>query len=401
MRSPRLRQTPVRWLRRNRHTARLRLTALYGVLFLLSGVALLAITYLLARATDKPSYIELSGQALRTIPPSAVGHLHQFQIAVARYQSGRDLSRELAESGIALVIMAVVAVVLGWFVAGRALRPVSTITATARRISATNLHERLTLDASDREFQQLGDTLDSLFERLEASFAAQRHFIANASHELRTPLTRERTLLQVALADPSTSEIWHATGQELLTSNREQESTIEALLALASSEGEVERRDPIDLALVAQAVLGTDDPDAERLGVHVDATIRAASIEGDPDLIERLVANLIDNAIGHNVEGGRVHLSVDTTDGRAVLLISNTGPVIPPTEIDRLFQPFQRLDARRAGRTSGHGLGLSIVKAIAAAHGANVVAQAPTSGGLMVELTFPPPQSPKVAPEGR
>ncbi len=235
---PRLRHTPLRWLRKHRHTARLRLTALYGGLFLLSGAALLAITYLLARATDKPSYIELSGNALRTIPESAVGHLHQFQVAVARYQSGRDLSHELIESGIALVIMAVVAVVLGWIVSGRALRPVSTITATARRISATNLQERLTLDASDKEFQQLGDTLDSLFERLEASFTAQRHFIANASHELRTPLTRERTLLQVALADPSTSEMWHATGQELLASNREQESMIEALLALASSEWE-------------------------------------------------------------------------------------------------------------------------------------------------------------------
>jgi len=315
--------------------------------------------------------------------------LHQFQVAVATYQSGRDLSHELIESGVALVIMAVVAAVLGWIVAGRALRPVSTITATARRISATNLHERLTLDTADEEFQQLGDTLNSLFERLEASFAAQRHFIANASHELRTPLTRERTLLQVALADPSTSEMWNATGQELLASNREQESMIESLLALASSEGAVERHDPIDLAVVAHAVLGLNHPDADRLGVRVEATIGSASLDGDPDLIERLVANLLDNALGHNVEGGRAHLSIDTKDGHAVLSISNTGPVIPVTEIDRLFQPFQRLDARRAGHNNGHGLGLSIVKAIAAAHGASVVAQAPAGGGLMIEITFP------------
>jgi len=385
----RLRRTPLRWFRMHRRTARLRLTAVYGGLFLVSGVALLAITYLLARATDKPSYVELSGNVLRTVPESAVGHLHQFQAAVARYQSGRDLSHQLIESGIALVIMAVAAAVLGWIVAGRALHPVSTITATARRISATNLHERLALDTADEEFKQLGQTLDSLLERLEASFAAQRHFIANASHELRTPLTRERTLLQVALDDPSTSDMWQSTGQELLASNREQESIIEGLLALASSEGEVDRREPIDLSVVVNAALQANRPDIDRFGINVETTIGSAFLEGDPDLIERLIANLLDNAIGHNVVGGRVHLSIDTKDGRAVLSISNTGPVIPTTEIDRLFQPFQRLDTHRAGHNNGHGLGLSIVKAIATAHGAFVSAQAPPSGGLRIELTFP------------
>ena len=150
----RLGHTPLSWLRRHRHTARLKLTAVYGGLFLLSGVALLAITYLLARATDKPSYIEVSGHDFRTIPQSAVGHLHQLQAAVVTYQSGRDLSHQLIESGVALVIMAVVAVLLGWIVAGRALRPLSTITATARRISATNLHERLALDTADEELSK-------------------------------------------------------------------------------------------------------------------------------------------------------------------------------------------------------------------------------------------------------
>jgi signal transduction histidine kinase len=397
----RLRRTPLRWFRKHRRTARLRLTAVYGGLFLASGVALLAITYLLARATDKPSFIELSGHALRTIPESAVGHLHQFQVAVATYQSGRDLSHELIESGVALVIMAIVAVVLGWIVAGRALRPVSTITATARRISATNLRERLVLDGADEEFQQLSDTLNSLFERLEASFAAQRHFIANASHELRTPLTRERTLLQVALNDPSTSDIWQSTAQKLLASNREQESIIEALLALASSEGEVERHEAIAISDIADSVLRAYRPEVSRLGINVNTTIASVFLEGDPDLIERLVANLFDNAVGHNVVGGSIHLVTSSRDGRTVLSISNTGPVIPPTEIDRLFQPFQRLDPRRAGHNNGHGLGLSIVQAIATAHGASISAHAPSSGGLMIEVTFPTSQAPKVAPEKR
>jgi len=385
----RLGHTPLSWLRRHRHTARLKLTAVYGGLFLLSGVALLAITYLLARATDKPSYIEVSGHDFRTIPQSAVGHLHQLQAAVATYQSGRDLSHQLIESGVALVIMAVVAVLLGWIVAGRALRPLSTITATARRISATNLHERLALDTADEEFKQLGETLDSLFARLEATFEAQRHFVANASHELRTPLTRERTLLQVALADPSTLDMWRSTGEELLVSNREQEALIEALLALASSEGGVERHELIDLTDIVEAVLRIVRSDGDRLRIHVHTDTASAPLEGDPDLIERLVGNLIDNAIGHNIAGGSVEIATATKDGQAVLSIANTGPVIPPTEVDRLFQPFQRLDTRRAGHTDGHGLGLSIVKAIADSHGAVVAAQAPPSGGLIVNVAFP------------
>jgi signal transduction histidine kinase len=293
--------------------------------------------------------------------------------------------------------MAVVAVVLGWIVAGRALRPLGTITATARRISATNLHERLALDTADEEFKQLGETLDGLFARLEASFEAQRHFVANASHELRTPLTRERTLIQVALDDPSTPETWRSIGQELLASNRGQETLIEALLTLASSEGGVERHEPIDLAVVAHDVLSVDRPEMERLNVQVDAVLMSAPLDGDTDLIERLVANLVDNAIKHNVNGGRIRLSTDTRDGHAVLSISNTGPEIPPAEIDRLFQPFQRLDVRRAGGNGGHGLGLSIVKAIADAHGATVAAQVHSEGGLTVDVSFPSVERPEGA----
>jgi signal transduction histidine kinase len=389
MRPRRVRLAAPSWLRLPRRTARLRLTALYGGLFLLFGAALLAITYLLVRAGDKPSAVELRGNVFRVIPESAINKLEQLTAAFAVSQTRENLSHLLVKSGVALVIMAVFAVVLGWIVAGRALRPVSVISAATRRISATSLHQRLDLDAADGEFRELSETLDGLFARLEATFEAQRHFVANASHELRTPLTRERILLQVALADPTTPEIWRSAGEELLASNREQETIIEALLALASSESGVERYRSIDLSVVAHAVLRHKRSKVDRLRIQVDTRIATAPLEGDPSLIERLADNLLENAIRHNVPGGRVHLSTGTRDGQAVFSITNTGPVIPPSEIDRLFQPFQRLDRRRAAHNNGHGLGLSIVRAIATAHDALVTADAPPTGGLTIDVTFP------------
>ena len=297
----------------------------------------------------------------------------------------------LIRSPIALAIVAVLAVVLGWFTAGRILRPISTITATARRISASNLHERLNLQGPDDELKDLGDTLDDLFARLEASFEAQRHFIANASHELRTPVTADRTLLQVALDDlATTTEMWRAAGQELLASNSEQERLIEALLTLATSEGGPDQREPIDLSAITDTILLTPRPETGRLGLHVQAATQPATLDGDPLLVQLLVANLIDNAVRHNVTGGKVEIATWTKRCCAVLSVTNTGPVIPPAEIDRLFQPFQRLNARRAYHNGhGHGLGLSIVQAIATAHGATITAQAPPGGGLVIDVTFP------------
>ena len=185
--------------------------------------------------------------------------------------------------------------------------------------------------------------------------------------------------------------MWRSTGQKLLASNREQETIIEALLALASSEGGIERQEIINLSDVADAILRTDRPEIDRLRLQVDTAITSAPLAGDSELIERLVSNLFDNAVRHNVAGGNIKLSTDVQAGQAVLSITNTGPVIPPTEIDRLFQPFQRLDARLGGQRNGHGLGLSIVKAIVTAHDAVLAAQAPPSGGLIIDVTFPAP----------
>jgi signal transduction histidine kinase len=273
------------------------------------------------------------------------------------------------------------------------LRPLSTITATARRISASNLDERLNLLGPDDELKGLGDTLDDLFDRLEASFEAQRHFVANASHELRTPLTADRALLQVALDDPATPDTWRFAGEELLASNTEQERLIEALLTLASGEGGLDHREPVDLAAVTDEVLLAPRPEAGRLALHVETITKPAALHGDPVLVERLVANLVGNAVHHNVLGGLVQVATGTNCGRAVLSVANTGPVIPPDEVERLFQPFQRLHSRRtaSGDGNGHGLGLSIVRAIAAAHGATVAARALPGGGLAIDVAFPPP----------
>ena len=254
------------------------------------------------------------------------------------------------------------AAAIGWLIAGRVLRPLSTITAAARRISASSLHERLALHGPDDELKELGDTLDSLFARLEASFDAQRRFAANASHELRTPLTRERTLLQVTLADPaSTTGTWQAVSRELLASNAEQERLIEALLTLASGEAGTGEREPLDLAAITSAALAAARPAISRLGLHVQTDIQPAILDGDPLLVQQLVANLIDNAVRHNIPGGDIQVATRTSGDRAVLSVTNSGQVIPAAEVDRLFQPFQRLGPRPARRDGGHGLGLSIV----------------------------------------
>jgi signal transduction histidine kinase len=283
-----------------------------------------------------------------------------------------------------------VAVALGWLIAGRFLRPLRTITATAWDISATNLSRRLSITGRDDEFTDLGETLDDLFARLEASFQAQRHFVANASHELRTPLTAERTLLQLALADPgATVQTLRSTCQQVLALGDQQERLIDALLTLASSERGIDQWAPFDLAEIAGKVILDRRQEADRRGIRIDAALDTAMATGDPSLAGSLVANLVDNAIRHNLDGGRAEISTATTGGQATLAIGNTGAVIPPGKVDRLFQPFQRLGAERVGHTGGNGLGLALVRAIAGVHGATLTAHARPDGGLDIQVSFP------------
>jgi signal transduction histidine kinase len=461
------------WPRLPRRTARLRLTALCGGLFLLFGGVLAVMTYVLfegateyrtpplpkvphapaienlqlpaSLAQTLPRELFLAQQQLAQankqlgmLPPSTSAGLFgspspgplatrnqeltqaQHQLTQAQHQLAQtvhqlsqsvhqlaqagtvqaaqravDSHQLVVNSGIALAIVAVLALLVGWLVAGRMLRPIRTITRTARRISSTSLHERLALDGPQDELKELGDTLDSLFARLEAAFEAQRHFVANASHELCTPLTAERALLQVALDDPfTTTAAWRSTAQEVLASSDEQAHLIEALLTLATSESGLTGHEPVDLAPAATAALADLQPESARLGIHLDQVTEPAPLDGDSLLVERLVANLLTNAVRHNIPGGRVEVRTGVTEGQAVLSVTNTGPPIPPADVDRLFQPFQRLDRRRANYQDGHGLGLSIVRAIATAHDATVTAHPVPDGGLSVRVIFPPPASP-------
>jgi signal transduction histidine kinase len=305
-------------------------------------------------------------------------------------QRAADSHQLLVNSGIALAIVALLALLAGWLVAGRILRPIRTITRTARRISSTSLHERLALDGPEDELKELGDTLDDLFGRLATAFDAQRHFVANASHELRTPLTYQRALIQVALSDPGASiETLRAGYERLLASGAHQERLIEALLALSRGQAGLDRRECLDLAAITDQVLLGRHHDAREGGIRIRTAVALAPITGDPRLVERLVANLLDNALHYNQPGGQVDVAVRPECGHAVLSIANSGPQIQPEAIDRLLQPFQRLGEDRTDHNDGLGLGLSIVQAIATAHNATLNIEARQAGGLSIDVTFP------------
>jgi signal transduction histidine kinase len=369
--------------RLQRRTLRMRLALLYATLFCISAVALGA-----AAAIFKPGFLVHSsyrqaGSGTHAVSRPWDGGLGSF---LAGFTAHHNVG-----GGIAVIaILVVLAVGVGWLIAGRALRPLRAITSTARAISASNLHQRLALHGPDDEFTELGETLDDLFGRLEASFEAQRHFVANASHELRTPLAAGRTLLQVALADPGASaETLRATCQEVLDLGEQQDRLIAALLTLADSERGIERREPFDLAEIAGNVILDRRRDADQRGISVSTALSAATATGDPRLAESLVANLVDNALRHNLPGGSVQVSTAVAGGRALLSVSNTGEPVPPDEVNRLFQPFQRLGSDRTDHTGGNGLGLAIVRAIADAHGAALTATPGPQGGLDIKVTFP------------
>jgi signal transduction histidine kinase len=377
---------------RPRWTVRLRLTLWYGGLFLLSGAALLIVSYgLVVRAITAGASATAACRS-----PGVQCHVTSAQQARAiALQAHATLLTELwSRSAIALGVMTVLSIASGWFIAGRALRPVRAITAGAKQISAASLGERLALTGPDDELKELGDTFDRLLARLEASFRAQRQFIANAAHEMRTPLARQQVISQVALADPAASvESLRTAHERVLAAGSEQQHIIDALLTLARGQAGLDSREPFDLATVIGQVLLSRQAEASDRGLVLRQALAQAPAAGSPALTERMAANLIDNSLRHNVPGGRVEISTRTTGRRAVLSIVNTGPVVPAAALERLFQPFQRMAAERIGHSEGLGLGLSIVHAIAQAHGARITADPLPEGGLVVEVSFPDPQA--------
>ena len=399
------RRLPARALpaERPRSTVRLRLTLWYSGLFLGCGAVLLAATYGLV---SQAFVGNTAGNALCPGPavPSSQCHVIGPQQArdMALQEYAGVLHQLLTRSAVALALTAVLSIVLGWFMAGRVLRPLRTITAAARQISADSLGDRLALGGPRDELRELGDTFDALLARLEAAFRAQRQFIANASHELRTPLARQRVISQVALADPgATIETLRTAHERALAAGTQQQQLIDALLILAQGQAGLDAPEPFDLAAVTRQVLAARHTDAETRNLTLHTTLDPAPAAGSPPLAEQLAANLVDNALRHNVPGGRVDVSTGMRNSRAVLSVRNTGPAVPAAALDRLFQPFQRLAADRTSRGEGHGLGLSIVQAIADAHNASITARPQPAGGLLVEVTFPDPGRHEVIPSQR
>jgi signal transduction histidine kinase len=384
-------------------TIRVRLTVIYGGLFFLAGAVMLLATYLLVKQS-------LDARGMRYAPPAAIERLPE--VIRARFDPEalarvlEDIEREqrqfrsdtlnavLTRGTLALGFVGIVAVAFGWLVADRVLRPLHQITETAGRIAGAGpagrgLHERIALAGPRDEITKLAGTFDSMLERLDRSFDGQRRFVANASHELRTPLAINRALIELAVSRPDASDEVRRLGDSLLAINARHERLIDGLLTLADSENAVGERSRVDLADVAGHVARQAAAAATEAGVEIGTDLAGAPTTGDPVLLERLVQNLVENAVRHNTTGGHVRVATATHGDTAELTVTNTGPVVPQYEVETIFQPFRRLSGERASPDRGFGLGLSIVAAVAQAHGGRVTAAPCEGGGLTVTVALP------------
>jgi signal transduction histidine kinase len=404
-----------------RPTVRLRLTAWYASIFLVGGTVLLAISYAIVshnvssfpmrvaqelgrQAGAPPAAVEANGGVVAAPPfaaalPGPVSgpdralllRLQRAQTAAER-KVRAEIHRETAiDFSVALLGTTLVSVLAGWIVAGRALRPVSRITATARRVAAEgDLGERIALDGPADELRELADTFDAMLERLDRAFASQRSFVANASHELRTPLAIMRAEIEERLDDPGVTQtelrsmagvVHDAVGRS--------EALIAALLTLARGQDGIRRRDSIDLSEVVRAVVAHSEAAAAERDITIDAAVPPLHCRGDRQLLERLVGNLIENALRYNRDGGFVRLEAEGNGAGAVLRVTNSGELVPAAAVPRLFEPFFRIDESRSRDSGGAGLGLSIVGAVATAHGGTAAAAPREGGGLVVTVTLP------------
>ncbi|MGA4849581.1 sensor histidine kinase [Streptomyces sp. G5(2025)] len=388
---------------------RARLTTLYGGLLVLAGALLTGLVYLLVQqGLDRSISTAVTTAVPRgPLPPWSAVPAPTASATPARRMEGvpadidrglavtkeigdlageAALSRLLTVSAIVFAVYAVLSIALAWWMAGRVLRPVAVITGTARRLSGANLHERIALDAPPGELKRLADTFDEMLDRMERLVGAQQRFAANAAHELRTPLAVQRAAAEIGLAGEPDARRVAKIRSKLISVADDSEHLIEGLLLLAASEQGLERREPVALDVLAHAVADGLAGEAARRDVTVSVRAEPLAVEGDGVLLDRLTHNLVANAVRYNVPGGRVSVLVTRGGG---LEVSNTGPEVPPETVPRLFEPFRRLNERTHARGEGAGLGLSIVAAIARAHGAEVAAEANAGGGLTVRVRFP------------
>ena len=400
---PRRPQNPLPWLR---PTIRIRLTLLYGGMFLIAGILLLSIIYLLAAQAvntgNAPLFkivggtdISVTSEKCPAVDAGSTNvRLADFNAAIsACIDAQRQVALDtlLSRSLLALLGLAVIAFAFGYAMAGRVLAPLGRITRTARAVAGSDLSRRIELDGPDDELKELADTFDEMLERLQRAFTAQQRFVGNASHELRTPLAINRTLLEVHLSDPNAPTELQQLGKTLLATNERSEQLVEGLLLLARSDNQIVERKPVDLAEVASRAIDQVRSEAEAKKVEIRGERAPAVVQGNGVLLERIALNLVQNAVRYNVQGagGWVEVTTELQHGQALLVVTNTGPVVPAYEIDNLFEPFRRLRTERTGSDKGVGLGLSIVRSVARAHGGHIAARPREGGGLVMRVTLP------------
>ena len=381
---------------------RLRLTLSYGAVFFALGFLLILVSYVLVHRVLVHNPGEFLSRAEEHLGFSAAFLAQHMPAPSGGHETVRAFTRTVQDqivsqllhglTGVAftaLAIAAAVSVGLGWLIAGRMLRPLQEIAVAARRASASTLHERIAMQGPDDELRQLADTFDAMLARLEAAFDAQRAFVADASHELRTPLAIMRTEVDVTLADPqATGDDLRRMADTVRAAIVRSEDVIDRLLVLAESERLV-GTETLDLGALAAEVVRRQTPAAEARGLTFALTLGPAPVEGDRALLERLIDNLVGNAVSYALPDSLVRVDTDRRPGGAMLRIANSGEVVGPDELPHLFERFYRRGTSRGRDSGGSGLGLAIVAAVAEVHGGSYAAEAPAEGGLVVAVTLP------------
>ncbi|GAA1268081.1 HAMP domain-containing sensor histidine kinase [Kitasatospora nipponensis] len=379
-----------------RPTIRIRLTLLYGGMFLMAGVLLLLLMYFFVRTAFQDAglpQITLSPGVTGTInnQPVSGPEFNQILQAIQTARAHAELDTLLRRALTVLVALAVIAFVAGYAMAGRVLHPLGRITRAAREVAGSDLHRRIELGGPDDELKELADTFDDMLDRLDRSFDSQRRFVANASHELRTPLAINRTLLEVQLSDPETSPDLQQLGKTLLATNERSEQLVEGLLLLARSDNELTDRRPVQLSEVAARAIEQLRSEATDREVEIRSELHPVAVSGNGVLLERVALNLLQNAVRYNLPDGWVEITTAPGPGGiGELVVSNTGPVVPGYELEHIFEPFRRVKgAERTRSDKGVGLGLSIVRSVVRAHGGSIEAAPRPGGGLSMRVRIP------------